>query len=125
MRFSFSLMVLVLPVFASNWLAAQETPAKPASRTFRGAGDCLKCHFGGLPKGGVDPDLAALGFEGSVTDDSWVLADEVKTYIAKDRHSQSFTALKNNLSKHMAVLLGVEEVHRDKRCLACHTGFPL
>jgi cytochrome c553 len=128
MRFALSVMVLSLPVLASDWLAAQDAPAKPAAsqRIFRGAGDCLKCHFGGLPKGGeVDPALAAFGFEGGGTDDSWVLADEVKTYIGKDRHSQSFTALKNDRSKRMGKLLGVEEIHRDKRCLACHTGFPL
>ena len=56
MRFTFSLMILVLPVFASNWLAAQETPAKPMQRTFRGAADCVSCHTNGLPKA-VDPVL--------------------------------------------------------------------
>ncbi len=127
MRSSLSVIALVLSVFTSNWLAAQETPAKSATaqRTFRGAADCLKCHTGGFPKES-DPLLAAAGFsEEKLTDDSWVLLDEIKIWITSDRHSQAFTVLKNERSIHMGKLLGVAEIHRDKRCLACHTGFPL
>ncbi|MBC7819245.1 MAG: hypothetical protein IAG10_20355 [Planctomycetaceae bacterium] len=127
MRSSLSVMALVLSVFTSNWLSAQETPAKSATaqRTFRGAADCLRCHAAGIPKE-ADPALADAGFTAEkLTDDSWVLLDEIKIWIASDRHSQAFTALKNERSKHMGKLLGVAEIHRDKRCLACHTGFPL
>lgn len=127
MRFSLSVIALVLSVFTTNWLAAQETPAKPgtATRTFRGAADCLRCHAAGIPKDS-DPLLAEAGFTPEkLTNDSWVLLDEIKIWISADRHSQSFTALKNERSIHMGKLLGVEEIHRDKRCLACHTGFPL
>ena len=127
MRSSLSVIALVLSVFPANWLAAQEAPAKSAAsqRTFRGAADCLKCHSGGIPKES-DPLLAAAGFsQEKLTDDSWVLLDEIKIWITSDRHSQAFTALKNERSIHMGKLLGVAEIHRDKRCLACHTGFPL
>ena len=114
-------LILSLTAFATGPLSAQD---KPQPRTFRGAFDCLKCHSGGLPKG-PDPLLAAAGFPENLTDDSWVLLDELKTWIASDRHLQAFTALKNDRSKRMGQLLGVEEIHRDKRCLACHTAFPL
>lgn len=115
---------LGLTLFAAAEVTAQDKASAAVSRVFRGAGDCLKCHAGGLPKE-PDPLLAAAGFPEKLTDDSWVLLDEVKTWIASDRHLQAFTALKNERSKRMGRLLGVEEIHRDKRCLACHTGFPL
>lgn len=120
MRFSL-LIFLSLTAFATGPLSAQD---KPSPRVFRGASECLKCHTGGLPKG-PDPLLAAAGFGENLTDDSWVLLDEVKTWISADRHLQAFTALKNKRSERMGELLGVKEIHRDKRCLACHTGFPL
>jgi len=104
-------------------LSAQDAAPKSPARTFVGAAECVKCHLNGLPKG-TDTALAAAGF-GNLADDSWVLLDELKTWAAADKHSQAFTALKNDRSKRMGQLLGVEEIHRDKRCLACHTGFPL
>lgn len=103
-------------------LHAQEPATKP--RTFLGLKECLKCHTAGLPKE-PDPFLANLGFEKNLTDDSWVLLDEVATWGKSDRHGQAFTSLKNERSQRMGELLGVKEIHRDKRCLACHTGFPL
>lgn len=126
MRSRFILLAVVAVAFVPDSLAAQDNSAKPVAvpRVFRGAGDCLKCHTGGVPKG-PDPLLAAAGFGENLTDDSWVLLDEVKTWITLDRHLQAFTALKNKRSERMGDLLGVKEIHRDKRCLACHTGFPL
>lgn len=126
MRSRFVALAVISLALVPGWLAAQEGSAKSAvaPRVFRGASDCLKCHTGGLPKG-PDPLLAAAGFGESLTDDSWVLLDEVKTWITSDRHLQAFTALKNKRSERMGELLGVKEIHRDKRCLACHTGFPL
>ena len=97
-------LILSLTAFATGPLSAQD---KPQPRTFRGAFECLKCHNGGLPKE-PDPLLAAAGFPENLTDDSWVLLDELKTWIATDRHLQAFTALKNERSKRMGQLLGVE-----------------
>lgn len=124
MRTFLGILIALIGLTAGQ-LAAQDNPSPAAApRVFRGASDCLKCHTGGLPKS-PDPLLAAAGFGENLTDDRWVLLDEVKTWIASDRHLQAFTALKNDRSKRMGKLLGVEEIHRDKRCLACHTGFPL
>ncbi len=122
MRTSILATVLSLTVIASNPLDAQEGSGS-ATRTFLGATECVKCHLNGMPKG-ADPALAAAGF-GELADDSWVLLDELKTWAGADRHLQAFTALKNDRSKRMGKLLGIDEIHRDKRCLACHTGFPL
>jgi hypothetical protein len=113
--------LLTLAISASP-LRGQETATKP--RTFLGAKECLKCHTAGLPRE-PDPLLAAAGFGANLTDDSWVLLNEVTTWIKSDRHLQAFTSLKNERSQRMGELLGVKEIHRDKRCLACHTGFPL
>ena len=119
----FCLSVVIVLIAVATRLPAQNTAPKSPSRTFVGAAECVKCHLNGLPKG-TDDALAAAGF-GGLADDSWVLLDELKTWAAADKHSQAFTALKNERSKRMGQLLGVAEIHRDKRCLACHTGFPL
>lgn len=124
MRSSLSILVLSFVTFATSPLAAQDKHA-PA-RTYLGATECVKCHFSGLPKA-EDANSAALevlGFTGLVND-SWVLLDELKTWANQDKHAQAFTSLLNERSQRMGKLLGVEEIHRDKRCLACHTGYPL
>ena len=124
MRSSLLGLILSLSAFAASPLVAQDKPT-PA-RTFLGATECVKCHFSGLPKA-EDANSAALevlGFTGLVND-SWVLLDELKTWANQDKHAQAFTSLLNERSQRMGKLLGVEEIHRDKRCLACHTGYPL
>ena len=124
MRSSLLGLILSLTTFAASPLAAQDKSATP--RTFLGATECVKCHFSGLPKA-EDANSAALevlGFTGLVND-SWVLLDELKTWANQDKHAQAFTSLLNERSQRMGKLLGVEEIHRDKRCLACHTGYPL
>lgn len=124
MRSSLLGLVLSLTTFTTGQLVAQDKPA-PA-RTFLGATECVKCHFSGLPKA-EDANSAALevlGFTG-LANDSWVLLDELKTWANQDKHAQAFTSLLNERSQRMGKLLGVEEIHRDKRCLACHTGYPL
>ena len=59
----------------------------------------LDAGMNGLPKG-TDTALAAAGF-GNLADDSWVMLDELKTWAAADKHSQAFTALKNERSQRM------------------------
>ena len=119
-----TLLVFVTPMT----LPAQEAPAKSAigQRTFLGAASCVMCHNNGLPKAD-DANFAALevlGFTG-LANDSWVMLEELKLWATQDKHSQAFTSLLNERSQQMGKLLGVAEIHRDKRCLACHTGYPL
>lgn len=117
-------LIFGLTAITTSQLAAQDKHA-PA-RAFLGATECVKCHFSGLPKAEDANSVAleVLGFTGMVND-SWVLLDELKTWANQDKHAQAFTSLLNERSQRMGKLLGVEEIHRDKRCLACHTGYPL
>jgi cytochrome c554/c'-like protein len=118
-------LLLALSIF---WLAAPAIHAQDATAPkssalhsgFVGATDCVKCHSNGIA---TDPTLEAV-FPGMVND-RWVLLNEVRTWAASDKHVQAFTTLQNKRSKRMGELLGVKEIPRDKRCLACHTGFPL
>ncbi len=116
---------------AGSPLQAQDAATSKVSavgaRVFLGADDCALCHLTGLPKTN-DPKatgLKALGF--GMSNDKWVLLDELQTWAESDKHAQGFTSLleTNERAKQMGRLLGVAEIHRDKRCLACHTGFPL
>ncbi|MFM9964646.1 MAG: multiheme c-type cytochrome [Planctomycetaceae bacterium] len=122
MRFSPTLAVLVI-VIASNWLQAQDAPAKPAAkRAFLGAADCFNCHLNGIPKSD-DPNFEA--FKALFPDaDNWVLRKELAIWTKEDKHAQAFTSLLNERSKNMGKLMGTD-ASRDRRCLACHTGYPL
>lgn len=122
------LVVISLVTVTPTMLLAQDTTAKgsPVQRTFLGAANCVMCHNNGLPKAD-DANAAALevlGFTG-LANDSWVMLEELKLWANQDKHSQAFTSLLNERSQQMGKLLGVAEIHRDKRCLACHTGYPL
>jgi len=122
MRYRPTLVVLAALMFASDWLAAQDT-SKPAARAFLGAADCFNCHLNGIPRPD-DPGYQA--FRALFPDsDKWVLRKELAIWLSKDKHAQAFTSLLNDRSKNMGKLLGVEAIHRDRRCLACHTGYPL
>lgn len=129
MRQFLTMMCLTWIVLAPLGLSAQE-PAKPnpTIRKVVGIGACRNCHrSGSLPKA-TDPDLdpferAALDSGSGAVDDSWVKLDEYKTWLEQDKHAQAYTSLLNDRSKHMSQLLGVD-VSRDKRCLACHSGYP-
>lgn len=118
-----SSLALVMTFVVAAVAVAQETVATkstPVQGGFVGASDCVRCHSNGVA---TDPTLETI-FPGLVND-SWVLLNEVRTWAATDKHVQAFTSLQNERSKRMGELLGVKEIHRDKRCLACHTGFPL
>ena len=120
--------VTLITSFAPWSLFAQDAPAKgpAAQRVFMGAGSCVMCHTNGFPKQD-DPNYAAfevLGLAG-LTNDNWVMLEELRLWANQDKHSHAFTSLLNDRSKQMGKLLGVAEIHRDKRCLACHTAFPL
>ena len=109
-------------------LIAQDATVKSSNgqRTFLGAANCVMCHNNGLPKAD-DANAAALevlGFTG-LANNSWVTLEELKLWANQDKHSQAFTSLLNERSHQMGKLLGVAEIHRDKRCLTCHTAYPL
>ena len=62
--------------------------------------------------------------------DDWYLGDEMTTWRTYDKHSQAYAALQSDLAKVMAKVLKVEEngesqIHRDVRCLACHSSVPV
>jgi hypothetical protein len=130
MRQFLTVMFVTWAALATNGLSAQDSAkSEAATRKLIGIGACRNCHrSGSLPKA-TDPDLdpferAALGSTSGAVDDSWVKLDEYKTWLAEDKHAQAYTSLLNDRSKRMGELLGVD-VSRDKRCLACHSGFPL
>jgi len=56
--------------------------------------------------------------------EQWVRYTEFATWQKDDKHNQAFAILLNDRSKKMGKILGTE-VERDKRCLACHTGYPV
>jgi hypothetical protein len=98
-------------------LQQSETP-----NGFLGVDECLRCHLTGLSESKATPPL----FKGFTSiDDQWVRFDEIKIWSTKDKHSQAYSVLLGKQSEKMERLLGVQEIHRDKRCLACHSSYPL
>lgn len=57
-------------------------------------------------------------------EEGWILANEESVWRERDRHSQAFLTLLGDRSRRMGVLLGVENIHEDGRCLACHSTLP-
>lgn len=88
-----------------------------SERTFLGLKGCFNCHANGLP---TDDFGARFGI---MADDSWVEANEVQTWDT-DKHAQAYTSLLSDAGTRIGQSMGIA-VHRDKRCLACHTGFPI
>lgn len=106
------------PVTTCGGLQLAETGK--SDRTFLGLKDCYNCHTNGLPKDGFGDRF------GIMANDSWILANEVKTWGETDKHSQAYTSLLSATGKKIGKALSIgENAHRDKRCLACHTGFPI
>ncbi len=90
---------------------------------------CQRCHV----NGNATP---VPGFP-QAAEDLWVQLNEVLTYAQKDKHFQAYAVLKLEKAEAMARLLsrseswqdvfqdGQSQIHRDKRCLACHSGVPV
>ena len=98
----------------------QQSENVASDRTFLGLKDCYNCHTNGFPKDGFGDRF------GIMANDSWILANEVKTWGETDKHAQAYTSLLSATGTKIGKALGVEGgIHRDKRCLACHTGFPI
>ncbi len=93
-----------------------------SKRSVVGFTKCVNCHTQGPSK---EPILLPGGVPLQLSDDQWILYRELSTWVQKDKHIQAYTVLLNERSKQMASLLGIKSAHRDKRCLACHTGFPM
>jgi hypothetical protein len=101
-------------------LSLGQTQASPM-RAYAGFRTCLQCHNSGITgqvdlPGGVKLDLMK---------EQWILYREFSIWSKDDKHGQAYTVLHNPRSQAMGKRLGVAEIHRDPRCLACHTGFPL
>jgi len=96
---------------------------KESERSFLGLNECYNCHTNGFPKDGFGDRF------GITANDNWIQADEVRTWGEKDKHAQAYTSLLSDTSdtaRKMGEAMGLPgNIHRDKRCLACHTGFPI
>ncbi len=116
-------LALRQPPNANAGQAAEgKSAAKPVHRRYAGFKDCLRCHNSGVQ--GVSVPLPGGGTL-NLADDQWVLYREYPIWAQEDKHGQAYTVLLNQRSKRIGKLLGVPEIHRDKRCLTCHTGFPI
>ena len=90
--------------------------------------NCLACHGNATPKS--EPELSPdLGSRGS---DGWFLGDEILTWNLHDHHYHAFSILLNEQSRQIAKHLGIVDqqtgeslVHRDRRCLSCHSSLPV
>jgi hypothetical protein len=89
------------------------------ARPFKGWQDCNRCH-----DTGVKGTVKIGGVEVELDKERWVLYREFPIWAEKDKHVQAYAILLNERSQKMGKILKTE-VHRDKRCLACHTGFPV
>ncbi len=91
---------------------------------------CIRCH---ATKSG--PTISLPGFGSGKgdgpQDDGWCLLNEAATWANRDKHYGSYVVLFNKRSQQMAKILGIvdkdgkSQIHRDLRCIACHSGVPL
>ncbi len=88
---------------------------------------CAFCHGAATSK--TEPDLPSD--IGGRSNDGWILGDELVTWNDHDCHHQAFASLLNDQSKQIAKQLGIVDpqgnslVHRDRRCLSCHSSLPV
>ncbi len=82
---------------------------------------CTTCHSNGAE--GRKITLPG-GRTTTLQNDRWVLYDEVETWAKEDKHAQAYAVLLNGRSRRMGEALKTE-VHRDIRCLACHSAYPI
>jgi hypothetical protein len=95
-------------------------PAKPASHNFLGLKDCFSCHTNGFPKDDFGNQF------GIMANDSWIRGDEVRVWGKDDKHAQAYTSLLSETGRRIGNAMSPSVIsHHDKRCLACHTGFPV
>ena len=114
--------ILWVVVSAGQLCAQQPEGTQPDSRTYVGFAKCVSCHNSGLADAII---RLPGGLSRAVTDDQWILYREFAIWSQSDKHGQAYAVLLNERSRQMGKLMGVKEIHRDTRCLACHTGLPL
>lgn len=91
-----------------------------SSEEFLGLKDCFSCHAGGFPKDDFGDQF------GIMANDSWIRGDEVRIWGKDDKHAQAYTSLLSEAGKRIGNQMSPAVTsHHDKRCLACHTGFPI
>ena len=110
------LAVLVLLGGSISESIAQD--AVPSHRAVVGFTACLGCHGRNRQQPSAD-DLPLPSPSGD-----WILDNEVRTWAGKDKHHQAYAVLFSSRSIEMGRLMGIAAVHRDRRCLSCHTGYP-
>lgn len=118
---------------------------KPESgqRTITGAALCYRCHKNPLPEPGktvakTEPKDTGGGNSifadpnaSSTANEDWVLLSELYIWENYDKHLQAYTVLLGERATHMGKVLGITDdegksiVHRDKRCVACHSSYPV
>ena len=109
----------VQPALLTFFQPDKKAPADP-QRPYVGFRACLQCHDSGAKGKTILPG----GIELDLMDEQWVLYKEFPIWAQKDKHGQAFAVLLNERSKTIGKLMGSAAVHRDPRCLACHTGYP-
>ncbi len=93
---------------------------KPAAHDFLGLKDCYSCHTNGFPKDDFGNQF------GIMANDSWIRGDEVRVWGKDDKHAQAYTSLLSETGRRIGNAMSPSVIsHHDKRCLACHTGFPV
>ncbi len=93
--------------------------------------NCWRCHQRNVSKDGAKSgDISDIAIS-DIGSDHWILGDELSTWENSDYHRQAFASLLNEQSKQIAKQLGVVDekgeslVHRDRRCLSCHSSMPV
>lgn len=118
-------------------LAALDVPGGMAldpnakNRPFLGfVGSCFTCHTRNATPTVAADDFQIPGFP-KATDDGWALLNEGRIWGGQDKHYGSYAVLLNERSKRMAKVLNIVDdkgnsvIHRDIRCIACHSGMPI
>lgn len=123
-----ALMLFVFP----GLLRAQEPVAgicesvfggdRAQGRQMIGLQICYKCHASG-PTAGADDLAAELGI---AIGEGWIQGNELRIWGGEDRHSQAYATLLGETAARIGRALGRDgTIHRDVRCIACHSAYPL
>ncbi|MBB73162.1 MAG: hypothetical protein CMJ75_01470 [Planctomycetaceae bacterium] len=113
---------VLLALSGGRVVAQEDQQVESQRRTYVGFAKCISCHNSGLEDAVI---RLPGGLSRAVTDDQWILYREFAIWSQSDKHGQAYAVLLNERSRKMGKLMGVREIHRDLRCLACHTGLPL
>lgn len=124
--------VVLMLIMWAGFLQAQEPSAGVCASVFGGEGSqsrqlvglqiCFKCHAAG-PGAGQDELAEQLGI---AVDGGWIRGNELRIWGGEDRHSQAYATLQGETAARIGKALGREgAIHRDVRCIACHSAYPI